>query len=294
MVNVWLNRYLKLLAVVTFFLVIAGGLVTSTKSGLSVPDWPLSYGKLMPPMVGGIRFEHTHRIIATLVGLMTLILTFWVGFSEKRKWLRWCGILALGMVVGQGILGGMTVLYLLPPQISVTHACLAQTFFVFMVCLAAATSKWEMAQPANLHQINLSLFKKFLWLTSGLVYAQLMLGATFRHTGNQYVLISHIAGAFFVILHAVFVLVFVFRNLPQEKRFVRPAILLGILTVLQMSLGMGAFIYTVALSGTQAQMTSAHIFFVTSHQTFGALLLATSGLLLLRAHWASRLLEGSF
>src|SRR3989338_10054325 len=105
----WLRLYTKILVVMTFLLVIAGGLVTSTKSGLSVPDWPLSYGQLMPPMVGGIRYEHTHRMIATLVGLMTLVLAVWLGCSERRKWVRWAGIGALGLVVAQGILGGMTV-----------------------------------------------------------------------------------------------------------------------------------------------------------------------------------------
>src|SRR3989338_2547310 len=102
MMSVWLNRYAKLLAGTTFLLVIAGGLVTSTGSGLAVPDWPLSYGKLMPPMGGGIRFEHTHRMIASRVGLMTLVFSLWLGFSERKRWLRWAGIAAFGMVVAQG------------------------------------------------------------------------------------------------------------------------------------------------------------------------------------------------
>src|SRR3990167_5697725 len=131
--SVWLARYTKLLAAVTFLLIIAGGLVTSTKSGLSVPDWPLSYGKLMPPMVGGVRYEHTNRMIASLVGFMTLVLTLWLGFKESRTWVRWTGIAAFGAVVIQGILGGLTVIYLLPAPVSIFHACLAQTFFALAI-----------------------------------------------------------------------------------------------------------------------------------------------------------------
>src|SRR3989338_4154315 len=139
--QLWLARYTKLLVGVTFFLIIVGGVVTSTKSGLSVPDWPLSYGKLMPKMVGGVRYEHTHRMIASLVGIMTLALSLWLGFKESRTWVRWAGIIAFGAVVLQGVLGGLTVIYLLPAPISIFHACFAQTFFALIVSLAFFTSK---------------------------------------------------------------------------------------------------------------------------------------------------------
>ena len=99
-----------LTAAAGFLLVIAGGLVTSTGSGLAVPDWPLSYGTLFPPMVGGIRFEHSHRVIAATVGLMTLVLTLWVLFADRRRWVRRLAIAALALVVLQGLLGGLTVL----------------------------------------------------------------------------------------------------------------------------------------------------------------------------------------
>src|SRR3989338_726134 len=139
--SVWLSRYTKLLAGVTFLLIIAGGLVTSTDSGLAVPDWPLSYGQFMPPMVGGIRYEHSHRLIAASVGLMTILLVGWLMAVERRRWVRWLGIAALGTVVLQGILGGLTVLYLLPDPVSIFHACLAQTFFALIVALAFFTSR---------------------------------------------------------------------------------------------------------------------------------------------------------
>src|SRR3989338_2934111 len=139
--QLWLGRYTKLLVGGTFLLIIAGGLVTSTQFGLSVPDWPISYGKLMPPMVGGVRYEHTHRMIASLVGIMTLVLALWLGFKESRTWVRCAGIAAFGVVVVQGILVALTVMYLLPAPISIFHACLAQTFFALIVSLAFFTSR---------------------------------------------------------------------------------------------------------------------------------------------------------
>ena len=110
-------------------MLIAGALVTSNDAGLSVPDWPLSYGSLLPPMVGGIFYEHGHRMIATLVGTLSIVLAVWLWRVESRRWVRWLGVAALGAVVAQGILGGITVLFFLPPPISAAHATLAQLFF---------------------------------------------------------------------------------------------------------------------------------------------------------------------
>src|SRR5579872_6604005 len=106
-----LYRWSMLLAFCTLLLVVAGGLVTSRDAGLSVPDWPLSYGKLMPPMEGGILYEHGHRMVATTVGLFTIVSMIWIFRTERRKWLRWLGVAALIAVIAQGVLGGMTVLY---------------------------------------------------------------------------------------------------------------------------------------------------------------------------------------
>jgi cytochrome c oxidase assembly protein subunit 15 len=116
-------------ALCTFGLLIAGALVTSNDAGLSVPDWPLSYGSLMPPMVGGIFYEHGHRMIAAFVGTLSVILAIWLWRVEQRAWVRWLGVAAVGAVVAQGILGGITVLFFLPPAVSSAHATLAQLFF---------------------------------------------------------------------------------------------------------------------------------------------------------------------
>src|SRR5882724_8519599 len=135
-----LYRWSVLLAFCTLLLVVAGGLVTSNDAGLSVPDWPLSYGKLMPKMEGGILFEHGHRMVATTVGMLTIGLAIWLARAEKRRWMRRLGWVALGAVIAQGLLGGMTVIFLLPKPVSISHACLAQLFFSTTVLIALLTS----------------------------------------------------------------------------------------------------------------------------------------------------------
>ena len=172
-----LHRFAVLTAVSTLALIVAGGLVTSTESGLSVPDWPLSYGKLMPPMVGGVFYEHGHRMVATAVGILTVILAIWLAKSEPRRSIQRLGLLAVAAVVAQGVLGGLTVLYLLPTPVSVAHACLAQAFFCLVVAIAVVTSpRW---QPVSVRPEAAS---RLAALTVGAVFVQLVIGAVMRHT----------------------------------------------------------------------------------------------------------------
>jgi heme a synthase len=177
----WRHRFAVFTALSTLALIFIGGLVTSTGSGLAVPDWPLSYGMLMPPMVGGVFYEHGHRMAASFVGLLTLILAFWTWRREARRGLRRLAWIALAAVVTQGLLGGLTVLLLLPTAISVTHACLAQTFLCLTVALAYATSReWIGAgDPAA----DATGIRAAAFTAAAVVYTQLVLGALMRHTG---------------------------------------------------------------------------------------------------------------
>jgi heme a synthase len=278
MTSIWLHRYTKLLVATTFLLIIAGGLVTSTGSGLAVPDWPLSYGQLMPPMVGGIFYEHLHRMVAASVGIMTLVLAIWVGIVEKRKWLRWVAIGALGAVVLQGILGGMTVLFLLPAPISIFHACLAQTFFALMVSISFFTSKeWSSGTSRDRGEG----LKKLSLMTTALIFAQLILGATTRHTESSFVVISHVLGAVFVLIQTVLVVLCVLRNETANAKLVFPAVGMGAIVAVQLVFGMGSFVFTEMMKKT-IQPTLTKVIFVTIHQSLGALLLAFSVFFLLR------------
>jgi cytochrome c oxidase assembly protein subunit 15 len=176
----------NVVAVGVFLLLIAGALVTSTESGLAVPDWPLSYGKLMPPMVGGIRFEHGHRLVAAfvsaLVGLeVALLLLF-----EKRKWVRSLGFAAFGAILLQALLGGLTVKLLLPPAVSSGHALLAEIVFALAAAIALATSRgYEdgslfAASPADVPKLESALSASRL--AAGAILVQILLGAVMRHT----------------------------------------------------------------------------------------------------------------
>lgn len=173
-----LHRFAVATAAATLFLIFAGGLVTSTESGLSVPDWPLSYGRLMPPMVGGVFYEHGHRMVATTVGILTVVLAAWLFRREPRAWVRRLGYAALAAVVAQGVLGGLTVIFLLPTAVSVAHACLAQAFFCLVVTIAVVTSpRWrdgERLQRGAVTRIGTA--------TVALIFLQLMIGAVMRHT----------------------------------------------------------------------------------------------------------------
>lgn len=178
-----LHRFAVATAVATFFLIIAGGLVTSTASGLAVPDWPLSYGQVMPPMVGGIFYEHGHRMVATFVGMLTTILALWLWKRDERKGVRRLGGIALLAVITQGVLGGITVLLLLPTWVSVSHATLAQTFFSLTIVLALITSRmWKSDETETV--LSTSRTRMWALLAVAAVWVQLILGALMRHSAS--------------------------------------------------------------------------------------------------------------
>ena len=184
-----LHRFAVVTAAATLLLIAAGGLVTSTESGLSVPDWPTTYGWNMftfpvSKWVGGIRFEHTHRLIASTVGFLTILLAIVLARREPRRWVRRLGYLAVAAVVAQGVLGGLTVLLLLPTAVSVAHACLAQTFFCLTVAIAVVTSpRWNYATPADLRAaFAQDPVARITAVATGAIFLQLLVGAIMRHT----------------------------------------------------------------------------------------------------------------
>lgn len=196
--NPWLHRFAVLTALATLALLGIGGLVTSHGVGMAVPDWPNTYGYnmfLFPPSkwVGGIFYEHSHRLVASGVGLLTMILTGWLWFAESRRWLRWLGVIALLAVVLQGVLGGLRVV-LFKDQIGIFHAALAQLFFALICALALFTSRWWLDRRASARResekradnqraetvLGAPIRRLFL-ATTILIFLQLILGATMRH-----------------------------------------------------------------------------------------------------------------
>src|SRR5215210_2879126 len=182
----WLHRYAKFVSAATVLLIVAGGLVTSTESGLSVPDWPTSYGWNMftfpmKHMVGGIFYEHGHRLIASGVGFLTIILALWVWRVEPRKWMRVLGFAALGSVILQGVLGGITVRYFLPTEVSTAHAGLAQIFFCLTIAISLFTSRGWQSPPAS-GWIDDRMLRRVATTTTIIIYIQIHIGATMRHS----------------------------------------------------------------------------------------------------------------
>src|SRR6266705_3000321 len=172
-----IHRLAVATAASTFVLLFVGGLVTSTGSALAVPDWPLSFGQVFPPMVGGVLFEHGHRLVAAFVGLLTVTLMVLLTQWEPRIWVRWLARGAVLAVLLQGALGGMTVLFRLPLAVSVTHACLAQAFLCLVTALAVCTAPGWQERPASWVAQQQPPLWVLAAITVGMVYLQLVLGA---------------------------------------------------------------------------------------------------------------------
>jgi cytochrome c oxidase assembly protein subunit 15 len=319
--------FAALVAASTAVLIFAGGLVTSTGSGLSVPDWPNTYGWFMwafptSKMVGGIFYEHTHRLIASTVGFLIVVLAIWLGRAEPRRWVRRLGYLALGAVIAQGILGGITVLWYLPDAISIAHASLAQILFCLTVTIALVVSPgWKrgyrqlptatlrQAQGApsllrgnsQLPRSSVSIdvaddrtLQRIAIVTTAVIYVQILIGATMRHTGAGLAIpdfplsfghlippywdpkiaihFAHRAGAATVTLLVLATAGHVFFHHRNRSELRRPAILLLVLLALQITLGA-----LTVLSHKQFIINSLHV-------VNGALVLVTSLVLTLRAH----------
>ncbi len=272
-----LHRFAVFLATWVFLLIIAGALVTSNDAGLSVPDWPTSFGSLyrIPHMVGGVRFEHTHRMIAQMAGLLTIILAVWMQRVEKRRWMRMMGWATLGTVIAQGVLGGLTVLFYLPPPISSAHAALGQTFFVLAVAIAVFTGrKWveevpqvelDRQRPALITLTVLSIF---------ILYVQLLLGAMFRHHGLSWW--PHALNAPVVALVLTWTAIRALSLYSKIEAVRRPAILVLALLITQLCLGFLAFMTRVAWGRDAVQPELAMVSSTVAHVAVGALLLATT------------------
>ena len=288
----WLHRYTVLTATMTLCLIFVGGLVTSTESGMAVPDWPLSFGQVFPPMVGGVLFEHGHRMVAAFVGMLTVALVVFYGRWEPRTWVRWLARGALGVVILQGLLGGLTVLLRLPTAVSVTHACLAQTFLCLMVTLAVCTAPGWQTHEASLVTSALPSLHTLTRLSTSIIFIQLLLGALMRHTGaglaipdfplsfgrvippftSQDVVIHflHRIGAVAVTIVIAWSVMRVLTAYRAESLLRRPAILLAELLLVQLTLG--------ALT----IWTQRAVIPMTAHVAVGAAVLSTSLILALR------------
>jgi cytochrome c oxidase assembly protein subunit 15 len=268
-----LHRWSILLACATLLLVVAGGLVTSRDAGLSVPDWPLSYGKLMPPMEGGILYEHGHRMVATTVGLLTIVAMVWLWRRDQRRWMKWLGVIALAAVVVQGVLGGLTVLLLLPWWISTSHACLAQLFFSTTVAMAMFTSQWWLRGARLVSEDPRYSVREWSLLAPVCVLAQLALGAAARHKAIG--TIYHISAAPVVTGVILWVSLRILLHYAENRELRVASIALLAITFCQVFLGIAAFMSRVAYADA-VQPMPLMVTFTVLHVAVGALTMAAS------------------
>jgi heme a synthase len=265
----------------TFFLLMAGALVTSNDAGLAVPDWPLSYGSLMPPMVGGIFYEHGHRMLATLVGILTIILAVWIWRREKRTWLRRLGWGALGLIVAQGLLGGLTVKLLLPPPVSMAHATMAQLFFITILSITIFTGAWWQREQPQEPDPGSPQLRTVAVATTGAILLQTVLGAGFRH--GEFGIGPHLAGACLVLVMVVWVGRIVRMRFREVKALRKTVIWLHLFFGIQVLLGLAA--WSAVLSAKDApQPLPLYVTLTVAHVLGGALTLAASTVLMLRAY----------
>jgi cytochrome c oxidase assembly protein subunit 15 len=283
-----LNRFAILVACATFFLIIAGALVTSHDAGLATSDWPLSNGQVFPRMVGNLFWEHGHRMVATTVGLLTIGLVVYLMRSEKRRWVRRLGVLALIGVIAQGLLGGLTVKLMLPLAVSSAHATLAQLFFCTTVSLAVFTSRsWFKEQPTIEEKGTLPL--RYLCVAAVVtILIQLVLGATLRHSATwdkdlpTELVLTHIGGAIAVTLVLGATAFLIFKRYPTESFLKRPAALAISLLIMQLLLGLAAYLARLQ-SPNDPQPLNPMVGITVAHVACGALVFATTIVLTLRA-----------
>jgi cytochrome c oxidase assembly protein subunit 15 len=271
--NSGLHKYTVFTACSTFLLLIAGALVTSNDAGLSVPTWPLAWGSVTPPMVGGIVYEWSHRVIAASVGFLTIILAGWLFRAEKRGWMRWLGLAALGGVIAQGILGGLTVRMYQPPAVSAAHATLAQLFFSTVVAIAFFTSSWWLSNIPEIEDAGSPRVRSLTIWTLAAVFLQLILGAAFRHKG--FGIIPHLIGAAIVTILVFMTAGALKRRYSNVQPLRKCARLLHMLIGVQLLLGAGAW-WSRVYAARFPQPITIMVTLTVVHTVTGALLLATT------------------
>jgi cytochrome c oxidase assembly protein subunit 15 len=283
-----LHRFTVFVTAATFLLIIAGANVTSHDAGLATNDWPLSNGQVFPEMQGNLFWEHGHRLIAASVGILVILLNIWLWRSEKRSWVRRLGLVALGAVNAQGLLGGLTVKLNLPLVVSAAHATLAQLVFCTMVSLSVFTMPgWS--EPRATVEEKGSVSLRYLCIAAAvMILIQLVLGATLRHsaTWDQHLptslLLSHLGGALLVTLLLGATIITTLRRHAREIYLTRPAQIAAALLVGQLFLGLAAY-STRQASPNGPQPLSPMVAVTVAHVACGALVFAVTIVLALRA-----------
>ena len=352
----WLHRLAVLTAVTTFILICMGGLVTSTDSGLAVPDWPTTFGynmflyplsktvsgflfsvnpnlqadldngnlstelrkalekneisvsenviisteeqgsrwkladkanertytliksgERLDVYVHGVLYEHSHRLIGSIVGFLTIALMVSIWARDVRKWMKWLGVIALVAVIIQGVMGGLRVTNL-SRVLAIIHACFAQAFFALTAALVLFTSRSWLQKSTNIKTAAAARLRNLSLITLGLIYIQFIFGAVLRHTGNR--LDAHLLFAGLVTIHIFLLLRRILKNYPENSSLVRLILILSGLLAVQLTLGFGAYLAELTAFGAGVPPVVG-VIITTAHVAIGALMLIVSVVLTL-------------
>jgi heme a synthase len=262
----------------TILLLVAGALVTSNEAALSVPDWPLSYGTLTPPMVGGIRYEHSHRVIAGVLGLLSIVLAVWVWAKDERRWLRWFSVIAVAGIAAQAVLGGEVVRQLLHYWLPVMHACFAQIVFAALLSIAVFTSRWWVSDQPQVEDTGSPSIHSLAIANAAVIYFQVILGAGFRH--KEIPVWPHMVGALIVLGMVIWLAAVLRRRFEKSAAISKARILLHAILGIQLLLGLGA--YWSRLTTVDApQPMPLMVTLTVLHTVVGAILFGVSVLIVL-------------
>jgi cytochrome c oxidase assembly protein subunit 15 len=262
----------------TILLLVAGALVTSNDAADSVPDWPLAYGRIIPPLIGGIRYEYAHRVVAALVAILTVILAVWISFSKLRSSARRWGWIALALVVAQALLGAARVKLGHAAVIATIHATVAQIFFITLVSLTMFTSDWWQRDLPQLDDTGSPKLRSLsVWLTT-VILVQLVLGAGFRH--GAFGILPHLIGFLVVTFMVIWTARIANKRFGQVGDIRRWVVVLHATFGTQVILGFLAY-WAVSQARLATQPVLLYTIIEVAHVVMGALVLASSVLLAL-------------
>ena len=235
--------------------------------------------------VHGVLYEHSHRLIGSIVGLLTIALMVSIWAKDARKWMKWLGVIALVAVIGQGVMGGLRVTNL-SRVLAIIHACFAQAFFGLIASLALFTSRGWLQTSVKIDTTQTIRLRRLALITLVLIYVQFIFGAILRHTGER--LDAHLLFAGLVTIHIFLLLRRILKNHLENLAWVRLALLLGGLLAVQLALGFGAYLAEFTALGKGVSPV-AGVTITTAHVAIGALMLIVSVILTLNFfHLASR------
>jgi cytochrome c oxidase assembly protein subunit 15 len=278
------HRFASFTVCWTILLFVAGALVTSKDAALSVPDWPKSFGTWFPSLkmlAGGAFFEHSHRVIAAVMGCLVLVLAIWLWKSDSRPWLRWLGVIAVGGVLAQAILGGQVVRQLLHYWLPVLHASFAQMVFAAVLSIAVFTSKWWISEQPRLEDGGSPSIHSLAILNAGVIYFQVILGAGFRH--GEIPIWPHMAGALLVLGMVIWTAVALRKRFEHSRELSRARILLHAIFGAQFLLGLAAY-WSRRSTADAPQPMPVMVSLTVIHTVVGAILFAFSVLVVLMCY----------